>query len=98
MKIGALKEVFPNEARVAMTPDSAVALQKLGHACVIETGAGERAGFPDAAYAAAGVDVLPSAPAVFEAAEVVVKVRGLEPDEAGCLLQSQSLISFFWPA
>ena len=33
MKIGAPKEVFPGEARVAMTPDSAVALQKLGHAC-----------------------------------------------------------------
>ena len=44
MRIGAPKEVFPGEARVAMTPDSAVALQKLGHACFIEAGAGERRG------------------------------------------------------
>ena len=40
MKIGAPKEVFPGEARVAMTPDSAAALQKLGHTCFIEAGAG----------------------------------------------------------
>ena len=40
MKIGTPKEVFVGEHRVAMTPDSAIALQKLGHDCVIETGAG----------------------------------------------------------
>ena len=36
MKIGAPKEIYPGENRVAMTPDSALALQKLGHDCVIE--------------------------------------------------------------
>jgi H+-translocating NAD(P) transhydrogenase subunit alpha len=40
MKIGALTEIFEGEARVAMTPDSAVQMRKLGHACVVETGAG----------------------------------------------------------
>ena len=44
MKIGALKEIEQGEARVAMTPDSAAQLQKLGHECVIETGAGAAAG------------------------------------------------------
>ena len=44
MKIGALKEIFAGENRVAMTPDSALQLQKLGHACVIEAGAGETGG------------------------------------------------------
>ena len=39
MKIGAPKEVFEGEARVAMTPDSATQLQKLGHECFVETGA-----------------------------------------------------------
>ena len=38
MKIGALKEIFAGENRVAMTPDSAAQLQKLGHSCVIESG------------------------------------------------------------
>jgi NAD(P) transhydrogenase subunit alpha len=54
MKLGVLKEIFEGEARVAMTPESAVQLQKLGHACFVEVGAGEKAGFSDAAYAAAG--------------------------------------------
>ena len=70
MKIGALTEVFPGENRVAMTPDSALQLAKLGHTTCIQSGAGAKAGFSDAAYAAAGVDVLPDAAAVVGAAGV----------------------------
>ena len=81
MKIGAPKEIFDGEARVAMTPDSALQLVKLGHSCVIETGAGARAGFSDASYAAAGVEVVKTGAALFKAADVVVKVRG--PEDKG---------------
>src|SRR5215213_4630959 len=98
MKIGAPREITAGERRVALTPDSALQLQKLGHTCVIETGAGTKAGFTDAAYAAAGVMVLPSAQAVFDTADVVVKVRGPEMAEAATLRQGQTLISFLWPA
>ena len=98
MKIGALKEIFEGENRVAMTPDSALQLVKLGHACCIETGAGAKAGFSDAAYAAAGVEVLKTAAAVIKAADVLVKVRGPEANEAKALRDGQTLISFFWPA
>jgi NAD(P) transhydrogenase subunit alpha len=98
LKIGALTEIFEGEARVAMTPDSAVQLQKLGHSCLIQSGAGAKAGFSDAAYAAAGVTVVPDAKSVFTMADVVVKVRGPEPAEAKHLRQGQTLISFFWPA
>ncbi len=98
MKIGALSETFEGEARVAMTPDSAVQLQKLGHACLIQSGAGAKAGFSDAAYAAAGVTVVPDAASVFTMADVLVKVRGPEMAEAQHLRQGQTLISFFWPA
>ena len=98
MKIGALKEIFEGENRVAMTPDSAQQLVKLGHTCCIETGAGAKAGFSDARYAAVGVEVLPSAAAVAEAADVLVKVRGPELSEVGLLRSGQTLISFFWPA
>ena len=38
MRIGSPKEVMPGEARVAMTPESAAQLQKLGHECFIESG------------------------------------------------------------
>jgi NAD(P) transhydrogenase subunit alpha len=98
MKIGALGETFPGEARVALTPDSAVQLGKLGHSCCIQAGAGVKAGFTDAAYAAAGVEVLPDAAAVVAAADVLVKVRGPETAETQALREGQTLISFFWPA
>ncbi|MEY4304049.1 MAG: hypothetical protein RIT52_224 [Pseudomonadota bacterium] len=98
MKIGALKEIFEGENRVAMTPESALQLVKLGHTACIETGAGAKAGFSDAAYAAAGVEVLKTAAAVVKAADVLVKVRGPEAKEAKALREGQTLISFFWPA
>jgi H+-translocating NAD(P) transhydrogenase subunit alpha len=98
VKIGAPKEIFDGEARVAMTPDSALQLVKLGHSCVIETGAGLRAGFSDASYAAVGVDVVKTEAALFKAADVVVKVRGPEDKEVKLLREGQTLISFFWPA
>ncbi|MBN8631885.1 MAG: Re/Si-specific NAD(P)(+) transhydrogenase subunit alpha [Rhodobacterales bacterium] len=98
MKIGALTEVFPGESRVAMTPDSAVQLAKLGHTSVIQSGAGVKAGFSDAAYAAAGVEVLKDAKAVIAAADVIVKVRGPDAKELKTLGDGQTLISFFWPA
>ncbi len=98
MKIGALTEIFAGENRVAMTPESATQLVKLGHTCVIQAGAGLKAGFSDAAYQAAGVEVLKTAAAVVKAADVLVKVRGPEMDEAKALRKGQTLISFFWPA
>lgn len=98
MKIGAPREIFEGENRVAMTPDSVLALAKLGHTAVVEAGAGAKAGFTDAAYQAAGAEVVPDAKAVFAAADVVVKVRGPEAAEAALLKKGQTLISFFWPA
>jgi NAD(P) transhydrogenase subunit alpha len=80
-----------------MTPDSALQMRKLGHACVVEAGAGGKAGFSDAAYAAAGVEVLPSAQSILEAADVVVKVRP-PAAEVSLLRQGQTLISFFCEA
>ena len=61
MRIGSPKEVMPGEARVAMTPESAAQLQKLGHECFIESGAGVFAGFSDTDYQEAGVTVVASA-------------------------------------
>ena len=98
MKIGSPKEIVAGEARVAMTPDSALQLQKLGYECLIEAGAGVAAGFDDAAYTAAGVEVVKTAAALWKAADIVAKVRGPEPVEVKRLREGQTLISFFWPA
>ncbi|NHM19992.1 NAD(P)(+) transhydrogenase (Re/Si-specific) subunit alpha, partial [Epibacterium mobile] len=61
MRIGTPRELATGESRVAMTPLSALDLQKLGFECCIESGAGEAAGFTDAAYAEAGVEVIKTA-------------------------------------
>ena len=97
MKIGTPKEIYAGERRVAMTPDSAQALKKLGHECVIETGAGLEAGFDDATYRAAGVTVVKTAAALWKAADVVAKVRAPNDAEMKRLRKDQTLISFFSP-
>jgi len=97
VKIGTPKEISEGEARVAMTPESAGQLQKLGHDCVIEAGAGEAAGFSDAAYTEAGVAVVKTAAALWKAADIVAKVRPPNETEAKRLRKGQTLISFFWP-
>ena len=99
MIIGTPVEVFKGENRVAMTPQSAQALQKLGHDCVIQTGAGKGARFSDADYRAAGVKVVKTAAALWKAADIVVKVRPLEGEtEEKRVRKGQTIISFFYPA
>ena len=98
MKIGTPKEVFEGEARVAMTPDSALQLQKLGHECYVESGAGAKAGFSDAAYENAGVSVVKTAAALWKEVDIVAKVRPPNDAEAKRMRKGQTLISFFYPA
>ena len=98
MRIGTPKEVFDGEARVAMTPDSALQLQKLGHSCIIESGAGAAAGFSDAAYEAAGVDIAKTAASLYKEADIIAKVRPPSETEVKRLNSDKTLISFFYPA
>ncbi len=98
MKIGTPKELFDGENRVAMTPASAKDLQKLGYDCVIESGAGEAAGFSDNAYKDAGVEVVKTGTALYKTADILAKVRPPSDTEAKRLRDDQTLISFFYPA
>ena len=98
MKIGTPKEVSAGESRVAMTPDSALQLQKLGYECVVESGAGVAAGFADALYREAGVEVVKTAAALWKAADIITKVRPPNATEAKRLTDEKLLISFFYPA
>ena len=98
MIIGSPAERASSEARVALTPESAKQLQKLGHDCIIQKGAGVKAGFSDAAYEEAGVKVVGTTKALWEGADVIVKVLGPDKSELKYLNRSKTLISFFWPA
>ncbi|MEM6946011.1 MAG: NAD(P)(+) transhydrogenase (Re/Si-specific) subunit alpha, partial [Pseudomonadota bacterium] len=98
MKIGALKETEPGEARVALTPESAGRLQKLGYDCLVETGAGDLAAFSDEAYREAGVTVVESAADLWGQADVIAKVRAPTADEVAAAPEGKILISHIWPA
>ncbi|WP_037307932.1 Re/Si-specific NAD(P)(+) transhydrogenase subunit alpha [Ruegeria halocynthiae] len=98
MKIGTPKEVLDGENRVAMTPDSAVQLQKLGYDCAIEKGAGHAAGFSDEAYEAAGVEIVKTAASLWKNSDIIAKVRIPTEAEMKRLTKDKTLISFFNPA
>jgi len=99
MKIGSPKEIFEGEARVALTPQSALQLQKLGYEVAVESGAGEAARFSDEDYKQAGVEVIKSAAALWKACDIIVKVRAPEgATELKRVQNGQTLISFIWPA
>jgi NAD(P) transhydrogenase subunit alpha len=73
MRIGIPKETFPGETRVALVPPHVAPLIKAGHQIVVEAGAGVPAGFPDAAYTAAGATVGTRADAF--AGDLLLQVR-----------------------
>jgi NAD(P) transhydrogenase subunit alpha len=68
------KERAPRERRVALVPEGAKALARLGCEVAVESGAGAAAGFPDANYEAAGAHIEPDGAALLGKADVVVKI------------------------
>ncbi|WP_170525280.1 Re/Si-specific NAD(P)(+) transhydrogenase subunit alpha [Ruegeria arenilitoris] len=98
MKIGTPKEILKGENRVAMTPESAVQLQKLGYECAIEKGAGAAAGFSDEAYEAVGVEIVKTAASLWKSSDIIAKVRVPTETEMKRLTKGKTLISFFTPA
>ena len=57
MQIGIPKEIMLKECRVALTPDNAKKLIKLGYTVNLASGAGEKAGFSDSSYQSVGVKI-----------------------------------------
>ena len=97
MKIGVPREIHEGERRVATTPEVAGELQKLGYDVVVEKGAGASASYSDEAFAAAGCELADSAAQIWSDADIILKVRGPEDEQAGQLKPSQTLISFLYP-
>ncbi|NIM69123.1 MAG: Re/Si-specific NAD(P)(+) transhydrogenase subunit alpha [Xanthomonadales bacterium] len=96
MRIGVPRETYAGEKRVATTPEVAAQLIKLGYEVVIESQAGAAAKFSDEAYRAGGCSVAGADEAW--AADIVLKVRAPDAQEAAGLRSGQTLISFLWPA
>ena len=104
MKIGVPKEVHAGEQRVALTPETAGRIHKLGFEICVEAAAGAAAQFSDESYREAGVEVVADTKALWAGSDIVMKV--LEPemhpdlgvDEAELVRDGGTLISFIWPA
>ena len=81
MIVGIPTEVKTHEYRVAATPEGVRELAHAGHEIVVQAGAGVGSAITDDDYVAAGAKILPDADAVFEAAQLIVKVKEPQPEE-----------------
>ncbi len=75
MRIAVLAETATTEARVAATPETVKKFLSLGADAKIQTGAGIKSGFTDAAYQAQGGQIADSAAAALAQADVALCVR-----------------------
>ncbi len=95
MRIGVPRETKPGESRVAATPKTVERILKLGYEVGIEKDAGAAASFPDAAYQAAGAEIVGAE--VWDA-DVVIKINPPSPDEVTRLRRGQVLVGLLAPA
>ncbi len=94
MKIGVPSEVKVDEYRVAMTPAGVRELTDRGHEVVIQAGAGVGSAISDTDYVAQGAEILADAPAVFAAADTIVKVKEPQPPEVAMLEPRHTLFTY----
>ncbi|PYI89283.1 MAG: alanine dehydrogenase [Verrucomicrobia bacterium] len=94
MIIAVPKEIKDQEYRVALPPSGAYQLVRRGHKVIVENGAGVGAGFPDNDYVEAGATLVREHTAVFEQAELIVKVKEPQPSETQLLRPGQILFTY----
>jgi len=94
MRIGTVTEIKKLERRVGLTPSVAATLVAHGHEVFVQDGAGAGVGLSDADYAAAGAKILPDAAAVFDAAEMIVKVKEPQASEIALLKPHHVLFTY----
>ncbi len=94
MIIGVPKEIKKQEYRVALLPSAVYQLSKHGHQVVVERSAGVGSGFADEEYVRAGATLVDDHAAVFEQAELFVKVKEPQPAEVALLRPGQILFTY----
>lgn len=95
MIIGVPKEIKNNENRVAMTPAGVDELKHNGHTVYVQHTAGEGSGFSDDEYIAAGAQILPTIEAVYDIAEMIVKVKEPIEPEYKLIKKDQVVFTYF---
>jgi alanine dehydrogenase len=94
VKIGIPTEIKSDEYRVAVTPAGVRELSERGHEVLVQAGAGEGSAILDEDYRAQGATIVPDAAEVFEAAEMVLHVKELQPEEIEMLRPGQLLFTY----
>jgi len=97
MRIGVPKEVQKGESRVALVPQLVSSLKKEQHDVLVERGAGVSASFSDEDYREAGATIVEKAPALYRVADIVLKVRPPQPQEARVLREGSTYVGFLAP-
>jgi alanine dehydrogenase len=92
MRIGVPREIKTHEYRVGLVTAGVRELTAAGHEVIVETNAGAAIGLNDDAYRAAGASIAPNAAAVFERAELIVKVK--EPQIKECQMMRKGQVLF----
>ena len=95
MNIAIPKEIKKQEYRVGLLPSVAYQLVQQGHTVLVERGAGEDTGYPDADYEQAGAKLIDDHEALFAEGDLVVKVKEPLPEEYGLLRPGQVLFTYF---
>ncbi|EPR40849.1 alanine dehydrogenase [Desulfovibrio sp. X2] len=94
MIVGILKEIKTEENRVCMTPSGVEVMCQRGHTLLVEKGAGAGSGFEDAAYAAAGAEIVATAKEIYARAEMVMHVKEPMPSEYGMIREGQIVFTY----
>jgi alanine dehydrogenase len=94
MRIGLPTEIKPQERRVALPPGAVEELVDHGHDVVVQAGAGAGIHQSDEAYVEAGATIVPEAADVFEAGELIVKVKEPQASERAMLREGQTLFTY----
>ena len=95
MIVGVPTEIKDDEYRVALRPVGAELLVGDGHKVLVERGAGKGSGFSDDDYERAGAELVDAAAALYERAELIVKVKEPQPGELARLDSRHTVFGYF---
>lgn len=95
MIVGVPREIKQDEYRVAMLPVGVEELTSRGHKVVMQAGAGLGSGIADHAYLHAGAKLVASLKDVYDAAELIVKVKEPQDEEFEVIRPGQALFTYF---
>ena len=94
MRIGTVREIKDSENRVGLVPGGVHSLVAAGHEVFVEAGAGSGSLIPDDEFAAAGARVVDTREEVFAVADLMVKVKEVQPEEVALLRDGQILYTY----